>query len=260
MYCPLSCKLCYATSISTTVTSTICKDSDIKICTQYAAVGYCNTYLSVQLYCPLTCKICNGTSLNTTRIATTSFSKNCSSCQNGGVCNIETGMCSCATGYTGMTCLTCKNVLRSKYHHWISEIFTNLVIACLAGGEYTCKNNGNCLNINGVGACQCSFGYTGSTCTSFLGCAAGGQFACLNGAICNSNTGACQCSTGYSGTYCGTFLGCNGGGQFTCLNGAICNTNTGSCQCSNGYTGSTCSICKGWKFFIQNFLSLVLFH
>ena len=48
-----------------------------------------------------------------------------------------------------------------------------------------------------------------------------------------------------------------------CQNGGTCKDDfLGSyhCQCSNGYTGSTCSICKGWKFFIQNFLSLVLFH
>ena len=107
--------------------------------------------------------------------------------------------------------------------------------------------NGAVCNSN-TGACQCSFGYTGTYCGSFLGCAAGGQFACLNGGVCNTNTGACQCASGYTGTYCGTALGCNAGGQYACLNGAVCNTNTGACQCSFGYSGSTCAICKT-KFF-----------
>ncbi len=63
----------------------------------------------------------------------------------------------------------------------------------------------------------------------------------MNGAVCNTNTDACQCSFGYAGTFCGTFLGCNAGGQFACLNGGVCITSTGACQCANGYTGAYCS-------------------
>ena len=78
----------------------------------------------------------------------------------------------------------------------------------------------------------------------------GGQFACLNGGNCliNNGVGACQCAIGYSGTYCATALGCAAGGQYVCLNAGVCNTISGICQCAFGYTGSTCATCKAYIF------------
>jgi hypothetical protein len=65
-YCPFSCNSCtISTSIfsiaptsSPLLTNNPCEDKNLTLCSQYAAVGFCASYTSVQNHCPFSCSLC----------------------------------------------------------------------------------------------------------------------------------------------------------------------------------------------------------
>ena len=105
-------------------------------------------------------------------------------CQNGGLCidRNRVGSCNCTIGYSGNLCQT--GITKIFYDIFPSIFFFvidinnnnnnsnnnvshTIVFSCPSGpscAAMSCLNNGTCNNTNGVGACSCSLGYSGSHC------------------------------------------------------------------------------------------------
>ncbi len=128
------------------------------------------------------------------------------SCQNGGTCNIESGLCDCITGYIGTVCEE---------------------LACT---QEKCKNGGIC-NMED-GSCSCSLGWIGDTC-NVEACPVD---KCLNGGTCNEETGECHCVDVWTGPTCQD-LHCP---DDSCNNRGTCNEYTGECTCEEGWNGDDC--------------------
>lgn len=110
----------------------------------------------------------------------------------------------------------------------------------------TCQHGGTCHNHNGGGFhCECSAGFTGSTCnvTEHTDVCTG--IVCLHGGRCDSEGNHtsnyyCICPEGYYGQHCElTIDRCQ---SSPCLNGASCVDNGKAvfCKCPLGFSGQNC--------------------
>lgn len=144
-------------------------------------------------------------------------------CQHGGTCDVidKEPVCTCATGYTGVTCETAINPCLSN------PCDVNAVCDFIGPGRFNCT---------------CEPGYTGDgfNCTEINGC---DSSPCHNGGTCiNLRFGnfSCICAAGYTGPVCQTTV--NACGSNPCQHGGTC-TDHGdgfSCTCATGYTGTVC--------------------
>ncbi|PFH31604.1 EGF family domain-containing protein [Besnoitia besnoiti] len=91
-------------------------------------------------------------------------------CENGSVCQPETGVCMCLAGFGDEFCETC--------------------------GVSGCKNGGKC---QANGTCSCPKGFGGADCDGACP-AAGGN--CENGGSCDVAAGKCVCLEGFTGERC----------------------------------------------------------
>lgn len=109
--------------------------------------------------------------------------------------------------------------------------------------ESPCNNSGTCQNTFGSFKCQCSFGWSGPTCSVDIDeCL---EYVCLNAQSCINNYGSyrCQgCADGYGGETCTDIDECHH--SDICLNGGTCLNTFGSyyCVCPKGFTGGKCQI------------------
>lgn len=166
------------------------------------------------------------------------YGRDCNSrcdCNNLSSCNITTGQCICAVGFTGPTCD--KPCPKGYYG-------VNCKQACppCTSGYGTCHYQ--------TGQCECSPGFTGFFCTT--PCPTGtygrrcmGRCGCKNNGQCYHVSGQCRCPGGWMGEDCslpcppGKF-GPNCAHDCYCHNGASCNPVDGRCKCRAGYTGNRC--------------------
>ena len=153
-------------------------------------------------------------------------------CYNHGLCNPESGTCTCEPGYGGEHCQfgachnncsghgTCVPPTLPKYGASAPrslidgvEPSTDLSILPSAGG------------------CQCKAGRTGADC-SLLTCVGNchGHGTCVNG--------TCACEPGYAGASC-----IEGACARPCLHGGVCVAG-GRCRCPRAYVGSECAIAR----------------
>jgi von Willebrand factor type A domain/EGF-like domain len=123
-----------------------------------------------------------------------------------GYCNQRTGLCTCASGFSGDDCS---------------------VHACP-----TCYNGGSCNAA--TGECTCTGVYSGAQCLS-KSCAAYSD--CNSHGVCDTETGLCQCHEGYYGVDC-SLQTC----ENDCHDHGRCDPTSGSCICYSGYTGRYCSL------------------
>lgn len=102
-------------------------------------------------------------------------------CQNNGICNLSSGRCKCARGFTGDKCeLECSN---GKYG-------LNCAETCL------CQNGAKCDHI--TGECVCVAGFLGRTCAIRIeDDKPGKEEENQNDIECRSCTGICPCRFGY---------------------------------------------------------------
>jgi hypothetical protein len=192
-------------------------------------------------------------------------------CQNGGVCDSVTGVCTCLAGFLGTNCSIN-----------IDECASNPCLASATcvdqANAYTCDcgchNGGVCNDTTGL--CDCLNGFMGNNCSVNIDdCASNPCLAsatcvdqinaytcncgCHNGGTCNTTTGLCACLPGYSGNNCSVNIDecasnpclasatcvdqvnaytCNCG----CQNGATCWVPNGQCLCPAGFAGTYCAV------------------
>jgi hypothetical protein len=187
----------------------------------------------------------------------------CPRCQVG-LCERDTGKCSCYTGAVGALCDTCD--------------FGFFGANCTRCGSCI---NGYCRDGSfGDGTCSCTSGFTGPKCESCLN-GFFGQFCapcplCKNG-LCDDGVGGsgrcvCDrgwsgetcavCAAGFSGPTCGAPLSMCGANQFgeppNCRNCTACDatggycdsgpTGTGNCICNFARAGRDCSSCAAGRY------------
>jgi hypothetical protein len=144
-------------------------------------------------------------------------------CKNGGVCKdgVKSFTCTCAAGYSGVTCETDIDDCASK----------------------PCKNGGTCKDGVDSFTCTCAPGYSGDTCeTNVDECASS---PCKNGATCKDlvNDYECECMEGFEGKDCDINIDdCEL--KKACKNEAACidGVNDYTCQCHPGWSGKDCEI------------------
>ncbi|XP_064201687.1 platelet endothelial aggregation receptor 1-like [Anguilla rostrata] len=167
------------------------------------------------------------------------FGVNCSRecvCHNGGVCDVETGHCTCAAGFTGE---------RSTYN-------THTHQHCLCHSTHTLS----CHPMKGE--CTCRPGWAGLSCNEtcpqgFYGHGCQDTCLCLSGGVCDSVTGRCQCAPGYTGEHCESHCERGRYGKSCSLrcgcspsHSLACSPIDGTCFCREGWKGSDCSTpCSG---------------
>ncbi|XP_052812426.1 fibropellin-1-like isoform X6 [Mya arenaria] len=113
--------------------------------------------------------------------------------------------------------------------------------------------HGSCISNGSTSYCQCSQGYTGTTCATVTASVVTSPDPCkpdpcVHGSCFSSgSTSYCQCSQGYTGTTCATVTPsvvtspdpCK---PDPCVHGSCFSSgSTSYCQCSQGYTGTTCA-------------------
>jgi Notch-like protein len=189
-------------------------------------------------------------------------------CRNGGNCTdngfpLQQFNCSCAAGYTGITCRTdIDDCISNPCNN--SGVCVDLVDAfeCICDGtgyngtrcaldiddcaSNPCALNGSCWDSGPHSFnCTCDDGYAGALCDEDVNdcisspCASTGTCS-DDGAVANSFS--CACDTGYNGTLCANDIN-------DCI-GSVCNNGTCSddgsepnafnCTCLPGYTGTVC--------------------
>ncbi|KAL0491427.1 Wnt inhibitory factor, partial [Acrasis kona] len=107
----------------------------------------------------------------------------------------------------------------------------------------TCSGNGVC---GGDGKCNCSAGYSGSTCSfySCYGVLMTNTSVCNGRGICNASN-SCLCSGDSFGSNC-EFFYCNkvlSTNQSVCSGQGICSA-PNTCVCNSAWTGSNCEIAR----------------
>lgn len=144
-------------------------------------------------------------------------------CSNRGICNTETGTCTCAEGFASSD--GNGNIgLRGDCGYATTEI-----VHC--PGDIECSNHGVCSEKPSY-TCECSYGWTGADCSQRV-CNSGKAWfdmpsatdtahdtaECSNAGTCDRRRGDCLCSAGFSGGSCNR-LDC----PKDCNNQGTCNT------------------------------------
>ena len=248
----------------------------------FCSAGYCSVGADK--------KDCRNRNCNGCNSFEKSFRGICTPCDcavtRAGICNPETGKCTCNINSFGTECLPCTanckngtcdslNTCQCRLGYWgptcsnvctCSDVnFCNPTTGeceCKQIGEYamtgigchvTCAGvspNGGC-NGHGEcglsGACDCVRGWGGLEC----------EIPCLHGRVENK---VCVCDEYWDGARCDRTNSCTGNNATQCSRHGVC-TSTGLCQCFsdeyNGFwTGMTCDSCaKGHRGLFCNYLN-----
>jgi hypothetical protein len=177
----------------------------------------------------------------------------CTSCaSNISVQDTQTGMCRCATGYSGITleggepqCLDRSECVSNTHNCSKGYTCVNTVgsFTCVesdecAGGVHNCDTGYTCINTVGSFTCaesdECAEGThncgTGYTCNNTIG-----SFACTDNNECTENTH--NCGTGY--------VCLNSAGSFACIDINECTAGIHNCRtgyvCANTVGGFSCA-------------------
>ncbi|CAC5365814.1 unnamed protein product [Mytilus coruscus] len=154
-----------------------------------------------------------------------------------GVGTCSNGICSCPSGYYGVSCENydpCYDVS--------CGVGTCSSGICSCPGGYSgssCQTYDPCYNINcGVGTCSggtcsCPGGYSGSNCQTYDPCYG------VNCGVGTCSGGTCSCPGGYSGSNCQTYDPCYN------VNCGVGTCSGGTCSCPGGYSG-TCPSGYDW--------------
>ena len=197
----------------------------------------------------------------------------CTGCDaNRSVCNYETRLCECLTGYVGTGCARDCPMLNDQVCNGHGTCYA-ATIGAVERAYCECfsdSGHGYWKNSSLASPCSaCQDGYSGSNCTT--PCPVHKGMICNNRGLCLD--GACKCNSGYCGAKCdeSVFEGadCVGCVQRVIVNGVsypaygplcdkpcLCDLShstcsdgragTGKCTCSGGYAGERCDVpCPG---------------
>ncbi|CAF4077353.1 unnamed protein product [Rotaria sp. Silwood2] len=154
-------------------------------------------------------------------------------CYNQGICDPNTGLCICPSGFVGQQCEKLES----------TTLCNNVV----------CKNSGVCNIISPtVSTCWCLLGFHGNYCERQRAASRCTEIQCQNGAICYEHSPAmsifayCLCPPGFTGRFCETeYFRCTRPGTFTdlyqCAQGSYF-----LCDYTNRLIPGTCP--KGLRF------------
>uniref|UniRef100_A0A3Q4B3V1 Uncharacterized protein n=1 Tax=Mola mola TaxID=94237 RepID=A0A3Q4B3V1_MOLML len=177
-------------------------------------------------------------------------------CLNLGVCQDQFNEfnCSCSAGWEGKLCETEINECSSGpcVHGACKDLLADYQCDCEPGYtgkdcqdevdnclEFSCVNEGICMEIEGVHTCSCPPAYIGKRCQwRFPPVSCDANTHCLNAGVCIG--GSCTCRPGYTGSRCETEIDeCESN---PCLNGATCldRLNHIQCECVPGFSGTLC--------------------
>eukprot|EP00520_Triparma_pacifica_P009501 CAMPEP_0118644248 /NCGR_PEP_ID=MMETSP0785-20121206/6837_1 /TAXON_ID=91992 /ORGANISM="Bolidomonas pacifica, Strain CCMP 1866" /LENGTH=693 /DNA_ID=CAMNT_0006535993 /DNA_START=32 /DNA_END=2113 /DNA_ORIENTATION=- len=137
-------------------------------------------------------------------------------CSNRGVCDTETGVCTCtSTDFATSNGANAAGQRGDCGYQTVSQ-----VTSCPGTDGIDCNGKGNCLADY---VCECMQGYTGADC-SLLACPSGKNWFGFPTAANNAHLDLVECS---------------GAG--------LCDTEAGTCECMDGFTGSACQLmsCPG---------------
>lgn len=163
-------------------------------------------------------------------------------CNKNGICDTSTGICKCATGWSGGDCSIGNTGCRFNCYGPTHGTCNDGICECVGNFQSPYCENASCPNDctspdRGVcdttkGTCTCTKPYYGSSCNKQPcpdDCSGPG-----NG-ICNDD-GTCTCNPGFSGPSCVKNV-C----KDDCSGQGLCNDD-GSCTCKDGFVGPTCAI------------------
>lgn len=126
-------------------------------------------------------------------------------CSGAGLCDMDTGRCSCFDGYTGEACqrTVCPNECSGHGMCQLQSRFATDASTSYATAYDADKNVG----------CKCDAGFRGAACDQ-IECPSGADPLLANGGaegrdcsgrgLCNYGTGQCECFKGFSGERCET--------------------------------------------------------
>lgn len=195
-------------------------------------------------------------------------------CSNRGLCDTETGICTCADGFDT------SNGYGDQGQRGDCGYADGTVTSC--PGEISCSNHGICLG-SPTYECSCSSGFAGADC-SLMVCPEGNSWfslpsgndeahdetaECSDMGTCDRTTGVCTCFDGFEGASCELLScpsSCNDNGvcrtmselaSEATINGVLQGFTYGStpndpttwdyemvqgCDCDEGYVGYDCSL------------------
>uniref|UniRef100_A0A6Q2Z905 Delta-like protein n=1 Tax=Esox lucius TaxID=8010 RepID=A0A6Q2Z905_ESOLU len=181
-------------------------------------------------------------------------------CLNGGTCS-NTGpdkyQCSCAEGYSGVTCERADRAcLSNPCSNAGSCVETSQGFQCVCGAGWSgptcdinvdecsagpCQHGGTCQDLVNGYKCLCPPQWTGKTCLIDINDC---KDQCQNGGTCKDlvNGYRCVCPAGFSGEQCESDVDeCS---SSPCLNGGRCQdqVNGFTCLCLAGFSGQLCQL------------------
>ncbi|CAL1545513.1 unnamed protein product [Lymnaea stagnalis] len=188
---------------------------------------------------------------------------NCSTCYMWNYGKYCTQNCTCVTSNTN-TCDNINGTCDCK-QGWKGDNCETDIDEC-SGQIVTCRNNSNCVNINGSYSCVCNVGYFdgndqqgdckdcsewkfGNNCQENCNCVT------ENTQTCDKANGTCQCRTGWKGDNCEEDINECSWKNVTCRNNSNCVNTNGSylCKCDVGFFDGNkdygdCDECSQWKY------------